>query len=207
MVVVVVAVFILCWLPFYVLNVVNLLVVLPGDFRGLYFFVVVLSYANSCANPILYGFLSDNYKRGFRKAVCRTSRRVKNTERAATDAQRPTEEWGGVVLQRLEGAAHLCRKDCGEKDEEEEIIGTNRDMQLSEIQRVLHNGKNRSRTEGCRTPVVQGGQPEPGGSKHGELAKEDPAEAASSLARKDAKSRSQPEASGDENSVLEISSL
>ena len=36
MVVVVVAVFVLCWLPFYVLNVVNLLVVLPGEFRGLY---------------------------------------------------------------------------------------------------------------------------------------------------------------------------
>uniref|UniRef100_A0A3Q1GIV7 G-protein coupled receptors family 1 profile domain-containing protein n=1 Tax=Acanthochromis polyacanthus TaxID=80966 RepID=A0A3Q1GIV7_9TELE len=76
MVVVVVAVFVFCWLPFYALNILNLLVVLPGDFRGLYFFVVVLSYANSCANPILYGFLSDNFKRGFRKALCRTSRRV-----------------------------------------------------------------------------------------------------------------------------------
>uniref|UniRef100_A0A8C5FXX7 Somatostatin receptor type 5-like n=1 Tax=Gouania willdenowi TaxID=441366 RepID=A0A8C5FXX7_GOUWI len=72
MVVVVVAVFVFCWLPFYALNILNLLVILPGDFRGLYFFVVVLSYANSCANPILYGFLSDNFKRGFRKALCRT---------------------------------------------------------------------------------------------------------------------------------------
>ena len=78
MVVVVVAVFVLCWLPFYILNIVNLLVLLPGEFRGLYYFVVVLSYANSCANPILYGFLSDNFKRGFRKALCRSSRRVEN---------------------------------------------------------------------------------------------------------------------------------
>uniref|UniRef100_A0A672FX29 Si:zfos-169g10.2 n=1 Tax=Salarias fasciatus TaxID=181472 RepID=A0A672FX29_SALFA len=92
MVVVVVAVFVLCWLPFYALNILNLLVVLPGDFRGLYFFVVVLSYANSCANPILYGFLSDNFKRGFRKALCRTSRRVKSNERTGTEVQRPTEE-------------------------------------------------------------------------------------------------------------------
>ncbi|XP_043086830.1 somatostatin receptor type 5 [Puntigrus tetrazona] len=80
MVVIVVAVFVFCWLPFYVLNIVNLLVLLPGEFRGLYYFVVVLSYANSCANPILYGFLSDNFKRGFRKALCRSSRRVENQD-------------------------------------------------------------------------------------------------------------------------------
>uniref|UniRef100_A0A8C5DA93 Somatostatin receptor type 5-like n=1 Tax=Gouania willdenowi TaxID=441366 RepID=A0A8C5DA93_GOUWI len=99
MVVVVVAVFVFCWLPFYALNILNLLVILPGDFRGLYFFVVVLSYANSCANPILYGFLSDNFKRGFRKALCRTSRRVKSNDKTATELQRPTEEWAGIVLQ------------------------------------------------------------------------------------------------------------
>ncbi|XP_062854187.1 somatostatin receptor type 5-like [Trichomycterus rosablanca] len=80
MVVIVVAVFVFCWLPFYILNIVNLLVLLPGEFRGLYYFVVVLSYANSCANPILYGFLSDNFKRGFRKALCRSTRRVENQD-------------------------------------------------------------------------------------------------------------------------------
>ncbi len=80
MVVIVVAVFVFCWLPFYILNIVNLLVLLPGEFRGLYYFVVVLSYANSCANPILYGVLSDNFKRGFRKALCRSSRRVENQD-------------------------------------------------------------------------------------------------------------------------------
>uniref|UniRef100_A0A3Q3DBF0 Somatostatin receptor 5 n=1 Tax=Hippocampus comes TaxID=109280 RepID=A0A3Q3DBF0_HIPCM len=93
MVVVVVAVFVLCWLPFYALNIVNLLVVLPGDLRGLYFFVVALSYANSCANPILYAFLSDNFKRGFRRALCRASRRVSSQERADSDERRATEEW------------------------------------------------------------------------------------------------------------------
>uniref|UniRef100_A0A3Q3DB98 Somatostatin receptor 5 n=1 Tax=Hippocampus comes TaxID=109280 RepID=A0A3Q3DB98_HIPCM len=90
MVVVVVAVFVLCWLPFYALNIVNLLVVLPGDLRGLYFFVVALSYANSCANPILYAFLSDNFKRGFRRALCRASRRVSSQERADSDERRPS---------------------------------------------------------------------------------------------------------------------
>ncbi|MBN3289302.1 SSR5 protein, partial [Polypterus senegalus] len=80
MVVIVVAVFVFCWLPFYALNIINLVVALPGEPEGLYFFVVVLSYANSCANPIVYGFLSDNFKRGFRRALCRSSRKVENQE-------------------------------------------------------------------------------------------------------------------------------
>uniref|UniRef100_A0A8C8DQC7 Somatostatin receptor 3 n=1 Tax=Oryzias sinensis TaxID=183150 RepID=A0A8C8DQC7_9TELE len=80
MVVIVVAVFVFCWLPFYALNIINLLVLLPSEYQGLYYFVVVLGYANSCANPIVYGFLSDNFKRGFRKALCRSTRRVENHE-------------------------------------------------------------------------------------------------------------------------------
>ncbi|XP_077461073.1 somatostatin receptor type 5 [Stigmatopora argus] len=101
MVVIVVAVFVLCWLPFYALNIINLIVVLPGDLRGLYFFVVALSYANSCANPILYAFLSDNFKRGFRKALCRASRRVQSHEKADINGRRPTEQWGGMVIMRV----------------------------------------------------------------------------------------------------------
>ncbi|GCC34726.1 somatostatin receptor type 5-like [Chiloscyllium punctatum] len=78
MVVIVVAVFVFCWLPFYVMNIINLVSSMPSEpaLVGLYFFVVVLSYANSCANPIIYGFLSDNFKQGFRKILCRSSRRV-----------------------------------------------------------------------------------------------------------------------------------
>ncbi|XP_077590574.1 somatostatin receptor type 5-like [Stigmatopora nigra] len=78
MVVIVVAVFVLCWLPFYALNVLNLLVALPTDYQGLYYFVVVLGYANSCANPVVYGFMSDNFKRGFRKALCRHARKAEH---------------------------------------------------------------------------------------------------------------------------------
>ncbi|XP_040829696.1 somatostatin receptor type 5 [Ochotona curzoniae] len=72
MVVVVVLVFVGCWLPFFLLNIVNLAFPLPEEpaSAGLYVCVVVLSYANSCANPVLYGFLSDNFRRSFRKVLC-----------------------------------------------------------------------------------------------------------------------------------------
>lgn len=69
MVVVIVAVFVLCWLPFFIINMVNLVVIIPesSTTAAIYFFAVVLSYANSCANPVLYGFLSDNLKQSFKK--------------------------------------------------------------------------------------------------------------------------------------------
>uniref|UniRef100_A0A7N6AX26 G-protein coupled receptors family 1 profile domain-containing protein n=1 Tax=Anabas testudineus TaxID=64144 RepID=A0A7N6AX26_ANATE len=92
MVVIVVAVFVFCWLPFYALNIINLLVSLPPEYKGLYYFVVVLGYANSCANPIVYGFLSDNFKRGFRKALCRSTRRVENHEDEEDDDEEDVSE-------------------------------------------------------------------------------------------------------------------
>lgn len=69
MVVVIVVVFVLCWLPFFIINIVNLVVIIPesSTTAGVYFFTVILSYANSCANPVLYGFLSDNLKQSFRR--------------------------------------------------------------------------------------------------------------------------------------------
>nr|XP_023666471.1 somatostatin receptor type 5-like isoform X1 [Paramormyrops kingsleyae] len=72
MVVIMVLVFLLCWMPFYVTNMVNLVIILPGNSftAGLYFFTVILTYVNSCANPVLYGFLSDNFKQSFLKVLC-----------------------------------------------------------------------------------------------------------------------------------------
>ncbi|XP_061536630.1 somatostatin receptor type 5-like [Phycodurus eques] len=153
MVVVVVAVFVLCWLPFYALNIVNLLVVLPGDLRGLYFFVVALSYANSCANPILYAFLSDNFKRGFRKALCWASRRVCNHERADTDGRRPTEEGGGMAMH-------------GPRSREEEGA----QCQEESPQKMSQNGIQCPEGSGTlRTPEVEDrGQEEGGPKSHNE---------------------------------------
>ncbi|XP_076004170.1 somatostatin-like receptor F_48D10.1 [Genypterus blacodes] len=79
MVVVIVVVFVLCWLPFFIINMVNLVVIIPESSvtAGIYFFAVILSYVNSCANPLLYGFLSDNFKQSFRKVLCVRSMRCK----------------------------------------------------------------------------------------------------------------------------------
>ncbi|NP_998462.1 somatostatin receptor type 5 [Danio rerio] len=72
MVVIIVVVFVICWLPFFMLNIFNLVVTLPENniITGVYFLTVILTYVNSCANPLLYGFLSDNFKRSFQKVLC-----------------------------------------------------------------------------------------------------------------------------------------
>ncbi|KAM9769965.1 somatostatin receptor type 3 [Menidia menidia] len=205
MVVVVVAVFVFCWLPFYALNILNLLVVLPGDFRGLYYFVVVLSYANSCANPILYGFLSDNFKRGFRKALCRTSRRVKSNDRAGTEVQRPTEEWGGILLQpqKSVGITNMHVKNCGENDMEEEIVGAEGPIQMRELNAECRASQKKIYCEAkqsLRTQVLQKGSPEVGSGF-------ETADSLSSKAEEVVNSNTKPEEFLDKNSVLDISYL
>lgn len=70
MVVIIVLVFVLCWLPFFTTNLVNLVYIIPENNAAVYFFLVILTYVNSCANPILYGFLSENFKKSFQKVLC-----------------------------------------------------------------------------------------------------------------------------------------
>lgn len=72
MVSVVVAVFVFCWLPFYIFNVTSVTGTISTTpfLRSMFAFVVVLGYANSCANPILYAFLSENFKKSFQNVLC-----------------------------------------------------------------------------------------------------------------------------------------
>ncbi|XP_058047114.1 somatostatin receptor type 3 [Ahaetulla prasina] len=120
MVVIVVAVFVLCWLPFYMLNIINVIWTLPEEpsLFGIYFLVVVLPYANSCTNPIIYGFLSYRFKQGFRKAILRPSRRVQNQEVAMATT-----------------ADNMMEEEDGEEEEEEEMLA-----KVKEISKITQNG-------------------------------------------------------------------
>lgn len=138
MVVIVVAVFVFCWMPFYALNIINLVESLRDEPQGLHLFVVVLSYANSCANPIVYGFLSDNFKRGFRKALCRSSRRVENHE--PTDQQ---EERRRVLMPR-ESLRRAVRDEEDEEEDREEVT------EMTEICKITQNGNGSGQPESTR---------------------------------------------------------
>ncbi|XP_078082189.1 somatostatin receptor type 5-like [Mustelus asterias] len=72
MVVAIVLAFATCWLPFYTINICALFQPIPESFtvRRFFEFMVVLSYFNSCANPILYICLSDTCWRSCQMLLC-----------------------------------------------------------------------------------------------------------------------------------------
>ncbi|XP_064410464.1 kappa-type opioid receptor isoform X1 [Latimeria chalumnae] len=68
LVLVVVAVFIICWTPIHIFVLVKALVDVPDTIAVMagYYFCVALGYTNSSLNPILYAFLDENFKRCFK---------------------------------------------------------------------------------------------------------------------------------------------
>lgn len=72
MVIIVVAIFAVCWLPIQIVFLVHVF----GQHTDSAVFAVVqmasncLAYMNSCMNPILYAFLSENFRKSFRKLLC-----------------------------------------------------------------------------------------------------------------------------------------
>ncbi|AWP19443.1 putative somatostatin receptor type 5-like [Scophthalmus maximus] len=210
MVVIIVAVFVFCWLPFYALNIINLVVSLPSDYQGLYYFVVVLSYANSCANPIVYGFLSDNFKRGFRKALCRSTRKVENHE--PMERQQPREEGRRALMPR----ESLRRVIGDEEDEEDEDVS-----EMTEIYRIAQNGNSSFQPQSSRQLLSERG-PTPGAAelpspdnkdKAGDASGKDPANGSTLTVplllngAKNGNVKTLPEENLDQSTSLEISYL
>ena len=76
MVVIVVCIFAICWLPINIRFLVHYFIGYP-EASGFYIYQVLatcLAYMNSCVNPILYAFLSENFRKSFRKLLCCNSR-------------------------------------------------------------------------------------------------------------------------------------
>lgn len=73
MLIVVVIIFVLCWTPILVINVLTAFKIMPllnyGSLKAIKTTFHLLSYANSCVNPIIYGFMSQNFRASF-KAAC-----------------------------------------------------------------------------------------------------------------------------------------
>ncbi|TKS87627.1 Kappa-type opioid receptor [Collichthys lucidus] len=75
LVVVVVAVFVVCWTPIHIFILVKALASVPETttVMAAYFFCVALGYTNSSLNPVLYAFLHENFRRCF-KDFCFSAR-------------------------------------------------------------------------------------------------------------------------------------
>jgi hypothetical protein len=80
----VITVYVLCWLPYWITQV-ALIFTPPNQCQSRFTVTVFLlagcfSYSNSAMNPILYAFLSDNFKKSFLKAcTCAAGKEVNAT--------------------------------------------------------------------------------------------------------------------------------
>lgn len=74
MLVLVVLLFVLCWAPILINNVLTAFQVLEelhlGALKPMRMAFFALSYVNSCVNPIVYAFLSKNFRESFKYAIC-----------------------------------------------------------------------------------------------------------------------------------------
>ncbi|BFZ17324.1 hypothetical protein BsWGS_20363 [Bradybaena similaris] len=76
MVVIVVIIFALCWLPIQICLFLQHIIGMEVDVTMASATIVAncLAYMNSCVNPILYAFLSGNFRRSFRRFLCCSDR-------------------------------------------------------------------------------------------------------------------------------------
>lgn len=80
----VITVYVVCWLPYWITQV-ALIYTPPNECQShfvitIFLLVGILSYSNSAMNPILYAFLSDNFKKSFLKAcTCAAGKDVNAT--------------------------------------------------------------------------------------------------------------------------------
>nr|AAK52473.1 allatostatin receptor [Periplaneta americana] len=95
MVVVVVAIFAVCWFPIQLILVLKSVDKYEITNTSVMIQIVshVLAYMNSCVNPILYAFLSDHFRKAFRKVInCGSAQRAQpgpRYHRASTIQQQP----------------------------------------------------------------------------------------------------------------------
>lgn len=75
MLIVVVVIFVLCWAPILIMNVLKAFAILPtlnyGNMKAIKTAFHLFSYANSCVNPIIYGFMSRNFRASFKAALAK----------------------------------------------------------------------------------------------------------------------------------------
>ncbi|XP_075870208.1 mu-type opioid receptor isoform X2 [Nelusetta ayraudi] len=99
MVLVVVAVFIVCWTPIHIYVLITALVNIPVNTLQTitWHFCIALGYTNSSLNPVLYGYLDENFKRCFRE-FCTPSQSV---------LEIPNSSRTGATIRKLPQHEHL----------------------------------------------------------------------------------------------------
>ncbi|XP_053188571.1 mu-type opioid receptor [Scomber japonicus] len=111
MVLVVVAVFIVCWTPIHIIVIITALINIPSSTLQTitWHFCIALGYTNSSLNPVLYGYLDENFKRCFRE-FCTPSPSVlemQNSSRTGATS-RKIQQRDHITLEGSSVDSHCC---------------------------------------------------------------------------------------------------
>ncbi|XP_052777813.1 gastrin/cholecystokinin type B receptor-like [Mya arenaria] len=74
MLVAIIVIFVLCWAPISINNLLVAFRIVPPLHVGIVKYLReafhIMAYANSCVNPVVYGFMSKNFRQTFQKSLC-----------------------------------------------------------------------------------------------------------------------------------------
>ncbi|XP_068247688.1 somatostatin receptor type 2-like [Palaemon carinicauda] len=152
MVLTVITVYVICWLPYWVLQ---LALIFSPPREGQSSFMVVLflissclSYINSAINPILYAFLSENFKKSFMKACTCAARKDVNNALAVENS----------VFPRRRGGSSKPRSNKNQEMESNDALTTNciRDEPTTAITMTTRSSVSQvARENGTEIPTSQ----------------------------------------------------
>lgn len=153
----VITVYVICWLPYWITQV-YLTFLPPGQNQSEIGFTIMLlagclSYANSAMNPILYAFLSDNFKKSFAKAFTCAAGKEINAQLQVENSVFPKTTHGSVSRGHPPRRKQVTTR--GQETEQSTAITlTSRsNIVMGEKEYTLRNGFSKQSTETEPTQV------------------------------------------------------
>lgn len=129
MIIVVVMMFVLCWTPIHVMFMLQGFIVedINGHFICFKIFCNCLAYANSCINPILYAFLSENFRNSFKKLLSlfcchrcfnNCGKNINDGRVGRTFCEKSTVVASVIEMKPMKEVEKVGNEECGERREE-----------------------------------------------------------------------------------------
>lgn len=159
----VITVYVVCWLPYWITQV-ALIYTPPYKCQShfvitIFLLVGILSYSNSAMNPILYAFLSDNFKKSFLKAcTCAAGKEVNATLHMENSVfPRRHNRGGSERLRPAKGpTAIMCHGDVEDEHGEMGPLVSKADQSTAVTSRSTLTMTSDIKDTGVTTPVKNG---------------------------------------------------